>query len=590
MTPPEYLFLSTLLLNKHATPYKISTLPTRPIAEHKKNLEPGGRKSYSHTTRDVHPIPTSKLGACGLIKNVIHAEEGNVGLAAKAWSGKEVSVLDTLRKRQHWKAIELTQAAGPSEPLENLSVNSKFERSGTSEDLDEAISQLRQAIKVATQKPARASCHDKLGSLLREKYMRTGMLDHLEEAVRSGQEAILAECSTSTRSQYLSNLGVSLCSRFEDAGEIRDLEDAIAKGREAFAEIPSDHPSRDLCLNNLALTLVTLSTTTRGTTEELEEAIGFGRKVIDASCSGDPRLALYLSNLSVWLRKKYERTRAKHDLDEAILSGLKAINATPPDHPDKARGFKSLGVMFGLKFRMTKNTEDFKKCVYFSRRAIRLSFPAHLDAELYLDVLAGLSEKCRTHNLDIDEVLDSVLEALNIILPQCPHKTPLRDVQESSDGGRFNKGKVLKLREASPRHQQADHMANLYKHQPLCSPRAIRLVKLEPASKGPALRCELIELSLDNLPQYEAISYTWDSQQPSWHILCEESRLPITKNRRDILYRLRHRTQTRMLWIDVVCIYFHRTVMKDLRTVRFEPQFFVGINCAHLASHLVLCF
>jgi hypothetical protein len=63
----------------------------------------------------------------------------------------------------------------------------------------------------------------------------------------------------------------------------------------------------------------------------------------------------------------------------------------------------------------------------------------------------------------------------------------------------------------------------------------------------------------------------------------------IHRNAEDALRRLRALPETQRgmkYWIDALCIYSHRTAMKHLRTLRFEPQFFEGVNFTHLASRI----
>jgi hypothetical protein len=40
------------------------------------------------------------------------------------------------------------------------------------------------------------------------------------------------------------------------------------------------------------------------------------------------------------------------------------------------------------------------------------------------------------------------------------------------------------------------------------------------------------------------------------------------------------------IWIDALCIYSHRTAMKDLGILKFAPRFFEGFNFTHLASQI----
>ena len=99
-------------------------------------------------------------------------------------------------------------------------------------------------------------------------------------------------------------------------------------------------------------------------------------------------------------------------------------------------------------------------------------------------------------------------------------------------------------------------MANVsYRHQALLSPRSTRLIELEPSNDYAApLRCRLLEISLDNHPPYEALSYSWDAQNPKNQILCSNLNWLITENCDAALRQLRLLDRVRLLWIDSICI------------------------------------
>ena len=94
-----------------------------------------------------------------------------------------------------------------------------------------------------------------------------------------------------------------------------------------------------------------------------------------------------------------------------------------------------------------------------------------------------------------------------------------------------------------------------------------------------ALKCDIFEVSLDDAPKYEALSYTWKDhdgdenqegekegekeeggvEQPGkakqgYNIECNQSSIPISSNLSSALFRLRHVQASRILWIDQVCI------------------------------------
>ncbi|KAF2263768.1 HET-domain-containing protein [Lojkania enalia] len=94
-----------------------------------------------------------------------------------------------------------------------------------------------------------------------------------------------------------------------------------------------------------------------------------------------------------------------------------------------------------------------------------------------------------------------------------------------------------------------------YQHRRLHTAKSIRILKLYPAehSKEP-LRGRLIEVSLDQDPQYEALSYAWGSEDRVRELECNSGIYHITFNCWQALRRLRYRDEPRFLWIDSVCI------------------------------------
>jgi hypothetical protein len=93
-----------------------------------------------------------------------------------------------------------------------------------------------------------------------------------------------------------------------------------------------------------------------------------------------------------------------------------------------------------------------------------------------------------------------------------------------------------------------------YQYQPIKNPNSIRLLKLEPSDGTSALCCTLIEASLDSASAYNALSYTWGSQDLSKHIYCDGKILLVTENCREFLLNIRSKTESLALWIDAICI------------------------------------
>jgi hypothetical protein len=73
--------------------------------------------------------------------------------------------------------------------------------------------------------------------------------------------------------------------------------------------------------------------------------------------------------------------------------------------------------------------------------------------------------------------------------------------------------------------------------------------------KPDAIFIELIDVSLENSPPYEALSYTWstysDHNKP---IYCDGKILRVTPNLEAALRQLRLQDENYLFWIDAICI------------------------------------
>jgi hypothetical protein len=92
-----------------------------------------------------------------------------------------------------------------------------------------------------------------------------------------------------------------------------------------------------------------------------------------------------------------------------------------------------------------------------------------------------------------------------------------------------------------------------YQHKPLAGDRFIRVLNLLPTS-GSDLRGELLASSLDKLPNYEALSYSWGPPVLSSMIICDGKELSITPNCEAALRRLHQPGKPRLVWVDSICI------------------------------------
>jgi hypothetical protein len=93
-----------------------------------------------------------------------------------------------------------------------------------------------------------------------------------------------------------------------------------------------------------------------------------------------------------------------------------------------------------------------------------------------------------------------------------------------------------------------------YVYKPLQNARSTRLLQLLPSKFKGQLRGDLVEVNLDDKTKYEAISYSWDAQQPDRKVIIGNTYLLVTANCEDALHQLRRTFSPRTLWVDSICI------------------------------------
>ena len=87
------------------------------------------------------------------------------------------------------------------------------------------------------------------------------------------------------------------------------------------------------------------------------------------------------------------------------------------------------------------------------------------------------------------------------------------------------------------------------------SVREIRLVLLLQGPENADIECLLSHASLDENPQYDALSYAWGEQKDEIRTIKLEGHMfPVTSNLEIALRHLRSETETRTLWVDAIAI------------------------------------
>jgi hypothetical protein len=113
----------------------------------------------------------------------------------------------------------------------------------------------------------------------------------------------------------------------------------------------------------------------------------------------------------------------------------------------------------------------------------------------------------------------------------------------------------------SKHHPQQTNSLQLFTYTPLVGPRNFRILHLA-RRRGEAsvnhedleLHASLVEASLDSVPEYFALSYTWGDPAPVGRIFINGRVLGITRNCADALQRMLMGKAERLIWVDSICI------------------------------------
>lgn len=107
--------------------------------------------------------------------------------------------------------------------------------------------------------------------------------------------------------------------------------------------------------------------------------------------------------------------------------------------------------------------------------------------------------------------------------------------------------------------------SRLFKYEPLKLPRHIRLLKINnpdllgskiwPDMKPPRLPYyEMVQVPLDSLPEYTALSYAWGHLNKTWVLNISGASLAITASLAEAMRALPRIASSEYLWLDQVCI------------------------------------
>jgi len=219
--------------------------------------------------------------------------------------------------------------------LNNLgnALQTRFEVAGSKADLDLAIAANEKAVELS---PSDDLFMANLGAALQTRHDLTGSLEDLNRSIELKERAVEAESSSDDAFSFarsLHNLGISLISRYEQTGWMGELDRAIGMMDQAIALVPSDYPPRSMYLSNLANVLKTRFEQTKSM-NDLNRAVDLSEQAFECTLPANPYRRIRNNNLAIILQRRHEQTGSISDLSQAITRMQQAVALTPVNHPD----------------------------------------------------------------------------------------------------------------------------------------------------------------------------------------------------------------------------------------------------------------
>jgi hypothetical protein len=215
-------------------------------------------------------------------------------------------------------------------------LGSQYGRSGEWQDLEEAKKAAQEALHAGLGVRDRASCLANLGVLLLLAFTRDGRPDDLDAAVSTLREAV--ETVPPNRSaDALSNLGSAVLRRYEhaDSHNIEDLRLAVTSFQQAIDATSPNAPARADYLTNLGVGLRQLYERERRD-DDLDRALAAAREAVAATKSTELERAPRLLNLASVLVQCHLRDKRSESLDAAQAAFREARGVGIEANPEAA--------------------------------------------------------------------------------------------------------------------------------------------------------------------------------------------------------------------------------------------------------------
>lgn len=220
---------------------------------------------------------------------------------------------------------------------------------------------------------------NELACRLKDEYSLSGNTSCLIEAVEVSRRAVgLIPEFDKEMPTALNTLGTALSDVYERLGGSHVLDEVIDVLRQAGLRGPADYPHRSMCWDNLAVNLALRASVT-GSMADLEEALKFHERTVEATPPGHSHEMARLSHYGRCLGDLFQRTGRQTDLDKAIRYSQMAVDVTPSSDPNRGLMHSNLAVQLSHKYWHTKDFDDLENAVAAAWRAVQATPDGHPD-------------------------------------------------------------------------------------------------------------------------------------------------------------------------------------------------------------------
>ncbi|KAI1073051.1 hypothetical protein LB507_008941 [Fusarium sp. FIESC RH6] len=277
--------------------------------------------------------------------------------------------------------------------LTNLAAfaGSRFQRKGSTKDLDYALEVSRRAIAVQPDDPLDLSrSFSGLAAFLGMKFKRFSKKEDVDDAIQAAQKAVdLTPEGHEDRHGRLNDLANRLGERFQHFASAEDLSRAIELLEEAlkWKGVLSNHDVA-VCSSNLSLNLYNRFKSNLSI-DDLDRALELGKKAVALGLSeGDRDVSSYLNTLASVRNERFTQLGDLQDLDGAIEHAAMAVQRTPRNHPDIVIRIMNWGCWLRARGERTGSLDDVTHAIDVMEKALKALPSDHAFRAALLNELA----------------------------------------------------------------------------------------------------------------------------------------------------------------------------------------------------------